>query len=163
MGPRSEERGNWSVTSMLLETTRCFNGAALGRTRKLASAPNPPGDPGASMGPRSEERGNTASKKPATAIILLQWGRARKNAETFISHNERYIITALQWGRARKNAETPHASGSDPCRRLLQWGRARKNAETPHLGNAGQGIHRLQWGRARKNAETTIVYMAMKI
>ena len=63
---------------------RCFNGAALGRTRKLDQY-----------------------------------------------STRRFLIRKLQWGRARKNAETPSRNGKTQTGRpLLQWGRARKNAET---------------------------------
>ena len=98
------------------------------------------------MGPRSEERGNGTSGRTPPPQWPLQWGRARKNAETVRQaghhrHNGRFNGAALgrtrklddmicrgcghialQWGRARKNAETDREKGGDMSRHLASMG-----------------------------------------
>ena len=82
-GPRSGERGEWSLYCTKAGKGACFNGAALGRARRVAQAravftvlAN------ASTGPRSGERGESPSSSGwAAPRCWLQRGRARESAE----------------------------------------------------------------------------------
>ena len=60
----------------------------------------------ASMEPRPEGRGNQLEDQKREQMIMLQWSRVPKDAETHdepVYHDGRYM---LQWSRVPKDAET---------------------------------------------------------
>ena len=106
MGPRREGRGNLFVLQI----------GQLGHV--------------ASMGPRREGRGNSNWQSNRITIIMLQWGRVAKDAETCrfaarTPRNRQASMGPRREGRGNDVTVVGHTASS-----VLQWGRVAKDAET---------------------------------
>src|SRR5581483_1615380 len=155
MGPRSRDRGNTQfVTTHGMRYTG-FNGAAITRSRKLATAqPVTQARTLASMGPRSRDRGNgerlvnlapplsrfngaaiTRSRKYTKSFPMSYFSgasmgpRSRDRGNPAIRCITRFLMDRLQWGRDHAIAEISRIPASRSVSRELQWGRDHAIAE----------------------------------
>jgi len=179
MGPRSEERGNFSVSSGIVfplsklqwgraprsAETRfvrwsgsrvipCFNGAALRGARKRSLLASRPRD-----GARFNGAALRGARKPAPTHC--KHGRSRRfngaalrGARKHAMHRGCGERRLLQWGRAPRSAETGKVGAGASRPDGLQWGRAPRSAETRVSPRSIVTLQLLQWGRAPRSAET---------
>ena len=83
MGPRFQKRGNTAACLCRDRESAASMGPRFQKRGNCAASASIDRGDRASMGPRFQKRGNqSAAKRFALSIVLLQWGRAFRSAET---------------------------------------------------------------------------------